>query len=106
MKHENLPHNAAGNSLFSLHKKMHFKYPVNIAHECTQWVKKLQYSWGTAAVNLPLGFTNISRNVHPKPINKQAFVPQFWLFRDEKTGSFAYEADKLRHFTLNAAEGM
>lgn len=42
-------------------------------------------------------------NIHPKPINKQALVPQFWLFRGETTGIFAYEAEKLRHFTLNGS---
>lgn len=56
-----------------------------------------------ATVNLPLRFTNISCNVHLKPIDKQAPVPKFWLFRDETTSSFVYETDKLRHFTLNGS---
>lgn len=44
MKHENLPHSAVRNPLFSLHIEMGFEYPFNITHECKEWVKKLQYA--------------------------------------------------------------
>lgn len=91
--------------VFSLHIETGFGYLVMIIHECKEWVKKPQHSWGTilATVNLPLKFTNISGNVRTKPINKQALVSQFWLFRDEKAGSFVYKADKLNSITLNCS---
>lgn len=48
----------------------------------------------------------IYKYAHLKPIHKQVLVTQFWLFKDETNGTFVYKADRLRHFTLVADEGM